>query len=162
MVRTSLVHAELYGQHKLYGRIQEDNLAPGTYTISRSVLPFLENAAESMTVTSAVSDASNTSLKSASVRSRHNTSALRDFLGSAALIRDVRWSHLAAAKVGMRSEVAGLATAIFKVAWMLRHHANSDCGQSIETPTFSCRCLWLARLRMVAVMATGGVRALLA
>ena len=66
------------------GVFKQDNLAPGTYTISRPALPFLENSAESMTVTSAVTDSSNTSLKSAIGSLKAQYISIRDFLGSAA------------------------------------------------------------------------------
>ncbi len=66
------------------GSFLQNNLAPGTYTISRPVLPFLENSAESMTVTSAPTDTSNTSLKSAIGSLKAQYISIRDFLGSAA------------------------------------------------------------------------------
>ena len=66
------------------GVFQKDNLAPGTYTITRKALPFLENSAESMTITSAAADSSNTSLKSAIGSLRAQYISIRDFLGSAA------------------------------------------------------------------------------
>ncbi len=67
------------------GSFVQNNVAPGTYTISRPALPFLEDKGESMTVTSAVSDTSNTSLKSAIGSLKAQYISIRDFLGSAAL-----------------------------------------------------------------------------
>lgn len=65
------------------GSFLQSGLAPGTYTISRPVLPFLENSAESMTITSAAADTSNTSLKSAIGSLKAQFISIRDFLGSA-------------------------------------------------------------------------------
>ncbi len=66
------------------GVFVKNNLAPGTYTISRPALPFLEDSGESMTVVSALTDTSNTSLKSGIGSLKAQYISIRDFLGSAA------------------------------------------------------------------------------
>ena len=66
------------------GAFVKDSIAPGTYTISRPALPFLENSSDSMTVTSALADTSNTTLKSAIGSLKAQYISIRDFLGSAA------------------------------------------------------------------------------
>lgn len=66
------------------GAFVQNNVAPGTYTITRPVLPFLENTSESMTITSAATDTSNTSLRSAIGSLKAQYISIRDFLGSAA------------------------------------------------------------------------------
>lgn len=66
------------------GSFVQSGLAPGSYTISRPALPFLENQAESMTVTSAAADTNNMSLKSTIGSLKAQYISIRDFLGSAA------------------------------------------------------------------------------
>jgi hypothetical protein len=58
-------------------------MAPGTYTITRSALPFLDDHGDSITVTSALSDTNNTSLKSAIGGLKAQYVGIRNFLGSA-------------------------------------------------------------------------------
>ena len=65
------------------GAFTKSGLAPGTYTISRPALPFLEDSGDSMTVTSAPSDSNNTSLRSAIGGLKSQFISLRSFLGSA-------------------------------------------------------------------------------
>lgn len=66
------------------GSFTKEGLAPGTYTISRPALPFLEDNGDSMTVTSAIADTSNTSLRSSVGGLKSEFISIRNFLGSAA------------------------------------------------------------------------------
>ncbi|MCC6510784.1 MAG: tandem-95 repeat protein, partial [Pirellulaceae bacterium] len=67
------------------GAFEANNLAPGTYTISRPALPFLEDSGDSMTITSAAADTSNTSLKSTIGGLKAQHISIRHFLGSASV-----------------------------------------------------------------------------
>ncbi|MGN6134565.1 MAG: Ig-like domain-containing protein [Aureliella sp.] len=66
------------------GSFSKSGLAPGTYTITRPALPFLEDHGDTITVTSAPSDSNNTSLRSAIGGLKAQYIGLRSFLGSAA------------------------------------------------------------------------------
>ncbi|MGN6545658.1 MAG: Ig-like domain-containing protein [Aureliella sp.] len=65
------------------GSFSRTGMAPGTYTITRPALPFLEDHGDSITITSALSDTNNTSLKSAIGGLRPQYVGIRSFLGSA-------------------------------------------------------------------------------
>ncbi|MFO1064627.1 MAG: tandem-95 repeat protein [Pirellulales bacterium] len=69
------------------GVFKKTNAAPGTYTITRDALPFLDDQAETLSVVSAATDTSNLTLQSQVGSLQSQFISIRDFLGSSFLNR---------------------------------------------------------------------------
>lgn len=135
------------------GAFSRSGLAPGTYTISRPALPFLEDNGDTITVTSAVTDSNNTSLRSAIGSLKPQYVGIRNFLGSAsgsgmmvAVVpgADESWFTIRGGYSGFSNIQAKLNTAGSSLTVTARNSANQNVSTSLPLAGTNSRVSVLA------------------